>query len=90
LRAGLRRGQTLIDSYGCGACHQIKQVAPPLTEYHKRQFIAGNLPNTPENLTAWIVDPQVIEPGTAMPDLGITHEETLNVMAGKSAGCWEK
>jgi cytochrome c len=71
-------GRRLLDNYGCGECHVIPGVAgadswagPPLTEWSARRFIAGALPNTPENLMLFIMDPDSVEPGTAMPDLGV-------------------
>lgn len=71
-------GRRLLDNYGCGECHVIPGVAgadswtgPPLTEWAARRFIAGALPNTPENLMLFIMDPDSVEPGTAMPDLGV-------------------
>jgi hypothetical protein len=30
--------------------------------------------NTPENLLLWLQRPQMIEPGSVMPDLGVTEE----------------
>ena len=72
-------GKALIQSYGCGSCHLIPgirtargMVGPPLLYYSRRAIIAGELPNTPPNLVAWIKDPVAIEPGTAMPNLGVT------------------
>mgnify|MGYP001252562638 CR=1 FL=1 len=71
-------GRRLLDNYGCGECHAIPGVAgadswagPPLTEWAARRMIAGALPNTPENLMRFIMDPESVEPGTAMPDLGV-------------------
>ena len=73
------RGRTSLDGFGCGACHVIPGVAgargmvgPPLTMFAHRAYIAGQLPNQPQNLVRWIQDPQAVEPGTAMPDLGVT------------------
>ena len=40
--------------------------------FARRAYIAGQLPNDPENLVRWIQDPQGVEPGTAMPNLGVT------------------
>lgn len=71
-------GRQLLDNYGCGECHVIPGVAgadswaaPPLTEWSARRLIAGALPNSPENLMRFIVDPDSVEPGTAMPDLDV-------------------
>ena len=40
----------------------------------RRHDIAGTLATTPENLARWIEAPQAIEPGTAMPDLGLSSD----------------
>jgi cytochrome c2 len=82
------RGGVLIAAYGCGSCHEIPGiggaegvVGPPLTDWAARQWIAGNLWNEPANLVAWLDDPQAIEPGTAMPDQGVTAEEAAHMAA---------
>ncbi|HWB72020.1 MAG TPA: c-type cytochrome [Egibacteraceae bacterium] len=82
------RGRHLIAHYGCGACHTIPGVpeakgraAPPLISFGQRAFIAGNLPNTPENLARWIMNPQEVEPGTAMPNLNVTEEDAVDIAA---------
>ncbi|MDP8931851.1 MAG: c-type cytochrome [Actinomycetota bacterium] len=74
--------QEAIDTYGCGSCHTIPGirgadglVGPPLTDFHERAYIAGQLPNTPENLVRWIMHPQEVAPGTAMPDLDVVEED---------------
>jgi cytochrome c len=67
-----------MTEYGCIACHTIPgvtradaTVGPPLTGWAKRASIAGEFPNTPENLIAWIQDPQAMNPGSIMPDVGV-------------------
>lgn len=81
-------GRELIVAYGCGACHTVPGiqgadglVGPPLTAWSERTFIAGNLANTPDNLVAWITNPQAVEPGTAMPNLGVTAAQARNIVA---------
>ncbi len=81
-------GQQLITDYGCGACHDIPgipganaTVGPPLDDWAERGYIAGALPNRPGNLVAWLMNPQTIEPGTAMPDLSISEQEALDISA---------
>jgi cytochrome c len=81
-------GRELLVSYGCGSCHTIPGVkganalvGPPLTSFAHRSYVAGQLANTPDNLARWIQDPQQVEPGTAMPDLGVTAEEAGNMAA---------
>jgi cytochrome c len=84
----IETGRQLIASYGCGSCHSIPGVpgadamaAPPLNCFYERSYIAGRLPNTWENLTQWIQNPQQIEPGTAMPDLGVKKAEAEDMAA---------
>jgi cytochrome c len=81
-------GMKAISRYGCGSCHLIPgvkgadaQVGPPLEHFSKRLFIAGRLANTEENLARWIQDPQGVEPGTAMPNLGVSAEDARNIAA---------
>ena len=79
-------GRQAIIAYGCGSCHVIPDVSesyvgPPLGEYAQRHYVAGNLPNTAENLIEWIQNPQAIEPGTAMPNLNVTEMDARNMAA---------
>lgn len=82
------RGAELIASSGCGSCHTIPGiedadavVGPPLTDMGRREYIAGNLPNEPDNMIRWLIDPQAIEPGTAMPTIGLTEAEARHIAA---------
>jgi cytochrome c len=72
----------LVSAYGCGACHVIRGiegadglVGPPLTGLRTRRMIAGRLPNTPANLARWISEPQAVDPGSAMPDTGVSKAQ---------------
>jgi cytochrome c2 len=83
-----QHGKQLIRSYGCGACHMIPGVeaarglvGPPLLFLAERTMIAGELPNTPANLTHWIQHPREVEPKTAMPELGVTEDEAYDIAA---------
>lgn len=82
------RGEQIIRDVGCGSCHDIPgireakgRVAPPLTFFAERTYIAGRVPNTPDNLVRWIEDPQAVEPGTAMPKLGLDEPQARDVAA---------
>ncbi|MDZ5442269.1 c-type cytochrome [Micromonospora sp. 4G57] len=82
------RGAELIAQYGCGSCHTIPGVSradglvgPPLTRFGARSYIAGQLPNNADNLRRWIADPQAVEPGTAMPKLGVTAIDAQDIAA---------
>lgn len=81
-------GKAAIERYGCGACHEIPGVSaanglvgPSLAKIADRTYLAGNLPNQPENLMMWIADPQKVEPGTAMPDLNVSAAEARDIAA---------
>jgi cytochrome c1 len=54
-------------------------AAPPLKCFYQRTYIAGRLANNRENLIQWIQNPQQIEPGNAMPDLGVGKEEAGDI-----------
>ncbi|SCG73156.1 c-type cytochrome [Micromonospora inositola] len=82
------RGAELIAQYGCGSCHTIPGVnradglvGPPLTRFGARSYIAGQLPNNADNLRRWISDPQAVEPGTAMPKLGVNAIDAQDIAA---------
>ncbi len=77
-----------IQKYGCGSCHTIAGIAgaegavgPRLTHLSQRSFLAGELPNTPENLILWIQHPQQVKPGTAMPEMGVSDADARNIAA---------
>lgn len=82
------RGWALIRAHGCVTCHAIPgvrgpggTVGPPLSGWAGRRYIAGALLNRPTNLITWISDPQSVEPGTAMPDLGVSEADALHMAA---------
>ncbi|HEX5314839.1 MAG TPA: cytochrome c oxidase assembly protein, partial [Gammaproteobacteria bacterium] len=83
-----QRGKQAIIHYGCDSCHTIPGVpgarglvAPPLTHWRERNFVAGLLRNRPDNLVYWIRDPQKVIPGVAMPDLGVSEQEARDIAA---------
>lgn len=89
VRAGHpQRGSQLIQQYGCGSCHTIPGVdgadglvGPPLIRFGARSYIAGELPNNADNLRRWIQHPRSVEPGTAMPDLGVSDIDARDIVA---------
>lgn len=81
-------GKLLLRQFGCGTCHEIPGVAdakgrvgPPLEGVASRIYIAGVLPNTPQNMAAFIRRPQRFAPRTAMPDLGVTEAHARDMVA---------
>jgi cytochrome c len=82
------RGASAVSRYGCGSCHTIGgivdahgAVGPPLTGLRNRMYVAGMVPNTQENLVHWIRFPKQINPGTAMPQLGVTERDASDIAA---------
>jgi cytochrome c2 len=82
------RGRLLLRQYGCGSCHAIPGVAtakgnvgPPLGKIATRVYLGGVLPNTPENMTRWIREPQKVDPLTAMPDLQVPEQHARDMIA---------
>ncbi len=83
-----KRGHDVIVSKGCGSCHTIPGVAaanglvgPPLFYFSRRTYVAGMLPNNPENLAKWVKAPESVVPGVAMPNLGLTDQQARDVAA---------
>ena len=83
-----RNGAVALAVVGCGACHTIRgvtgaygMVGPPLTGVGNRSIIAGEIANTPENMMRWIMDPQAIEPNTAMPNLQVPEQMARDMVA---------
>lgn len=83
-----QRGREAIRDYGCDSCHTIPgirtanaMVGPPLTGWAGRHYISGKLANTPDNLIRWIRYPQAIEPGTVMPNMGVTEQDARDIAA---------
>lgn len=82
------QGPALIRAHGCGGCHTVEgvrgangRVGPPLNTVGARMYIAGRLPNTPDNLVRWIMDPQEVDPGNAMPDMSVPESEARDIAA---------
>lgn len=80
------QGHALIQAYGCGTCHTIEnvrgargKVGPRLEEYAQQHLLAGFLPNTPQNLIAWLMDPVALKPTTGMPAQGLTEAEARHI-----------
>ena len=83
-----KRGKQQIIAYGCGSCHVIPGIrqanglaGPPLNHFARRAYIAGEVPNSPDLLIQWIAVPQSIEPGTAMPNLGVSYGKARDIAA---------
>jgi cytochrome c oxidase subunit 2 len=75
-------------SSGCAACHAIAgtpaqaKIGPDLTKFGSRSTIAaGLLANEPDQLAAWLRDPESIKPGVRMPNLNLSEERIASLVA---------
>ena len=82
------RGPDLLRKYGCQSCHTIPGVVganglvgPPLAGIASRSYIAGVLPNAPDNMLRWIRDPKEVDAKTAMPNTGVTPSDARHIAA---------
>lgn len=80
------RGKQAIERVGCGSCHTIPgirwpegKVAPPLGSMTERALIAGRIPNRPELLARFVRDAPALVPGTTMPAMPLSEEESRDV-----------
>ena len=82
------RGRLLTQQYQCAACHYIPKVqgvngdAGPSLEYMGRlSYIAGSIPNQPDNMIRFLQNPPAVKPGILMPALGISEDEARDMAA---------
>ncbi|MEH6388130.1 c-type cytochrome [Pseudomonas profundi] len=83
-----QKGAQLIRDYGCGSCHRIPGitgadglVGPSLELIGRRAYLGGVVPNQPETMVRWLMDPQGVDPRTAMPNLGLAEDEARAISA---------
>jgi len=76
------QGQRIFETTACINCHTVSgtvangRFGPDLTHLMSRNTIAaGAALNTPENLRRWILDPDVIKPGSLMPAMELNDQE---------------
>lgn len=84
----VERGRQAVERFGCIACHYIpgsanqgSNVGPPLTHIAKRAYLGGVIANTPDNMVQWLRNPPQVDPRTAMPNLGISQEQAIDIAA---------
>jgi cytochrome c oxidase subunit 2 len=81
-------GQTVFEQQACINCHTVAgtvangRYGPDLTHLMSRATLAaGAMPNTPENLKAWINDPSTFKPGCLMPAMRLTDRQNAQITA---------
>lgn len=82
------RGRAALERFDCEACHVIPGVrglpahmGPSLEQYARRAYLAGKFPNEQHYLVRWIVDAPALAPATAMPAIGVSEAEALDMAA---------
>lgn len=84
----IERGRRALYQKACNTCHVIPgitgpetHVGPPLHGYGQRSMVAGVLPFSRENLERWLMAPDHVKPGTAMPAMGISSADARDIAA---------
>jgi len=74
--------QTCVNCHAIGGTRAVADAAPDLTHLAtRRQLVGGVIPNTPENLTLWLRNPQLIKPGCKMPNFGLNEDQLKQMTA---------
>ena len=80
------RGLAAIERAGCGSCHEIPglawpsgQLAPSLNGFDDVGLIAGQLPNRPDILAAFVRNAPAVKPGSTMPPMPVTDAEADDI-----------
>lgn len=86
--ADAAEGLAIMQRTGCTACHAIPGVAwprglagPALDGFADSPMIAGQFPNRPDLLIAFIKDAPSMAPATAMPAMPLTEAEARDMAA---------
>ncbi len=82
-----QRGHEYFTGMPCANCHTISgtsargRIGPDLTHLASRETLAaGRLRNTPDQLSAWLQDPDAFKPGSHMPNLRLTDEQRGDIV----------
>lgn len=81
-------GQKVFEQQACINCHTVAgtvatgRYGPDLTHLMSRSTLAaGAMPNTAENLQAWIADPNTFKPGCLMPAMHLSDRQNAQITA---------
>lgn len=81
-------GRKKLAHYSCVSCHVIPGVpkgegksAQSLAHWSWRRTFLNTYKNTPENLEKWLQNPSHRKPGTTMPDLNISPQDSRDMAA---------
>jgi cytochrome c2 len=86
--ANAARGKAAIERVGCASCHDIAgirwpkgSVGPTIETMRDRALIAGRVPNEPEMLARFVRNAPALVPGTTMPSMPLTEQDSRDVAA---------
>jgi len=86
--AQVKAGHDLFFANSCVSCHTIRgteaagKFGPDLTHLMSRQTLgSGVAPNTPEQLRAWVRNPQELKVGCFMPNMQLGDQEVDRLVA---------
>jgi cytochrome c oxidase subunit II len=81
-------GARLFTSLTCASCHAIAgtgnrtTIGPDLTHVASRKMLAGELiANTPEGLGRWLEHPDLLKPGSHMPNVHLSRDQIASLVA---------
>jgi cytochrome c oxidase subunit 2 len=81
-------GRLVFERTACINCHAVNETAatgrfgPDLTHLMSRETLgSGALKNSPENLRAWIANPEQFKPGVLMPAMNLQPAELDQLVA---------
>ena len=81
-------GLAAIERAGCGACHEIPGIewpkgglGPSLRGFDDVGLIAGAVPNTADNLSAFVRNAPAVKPGSTMPPIPLSEQEARAIAA---------
>lgn len=86
--AQIRHGAVVFAQGACAGCHTISgtvaqgNIGPNLTNLGSRTYLSAQLlPNTPQNLAAWIRNSSDFKPGSHMPPQNLSKQDLADVVA---------
>ena len=86
--ADAAQGKAAIERVGCASCHTIPgvdwprgKVGPHLDGLAERALIAGQLPNRPDVLAAYVRNAPALVPGSGMPAMPVSKAEARDIAA---------
>ena len=81
-------GRKKLGQHSCVSCHIIPGVpkadgtsAPSLAHWSSKRNFLDKYPNTPDNLEKWLQNPSHLKPGTKMPALNVSPDDSRDIAA---------